>query len=122
MRSGVGAACPFTRRDFFLEEVFLVPPAFRVVVPVVLVGAEAALLAALTWLLLDAVPCAAAAGILQLPTAIAARMHAVSVCLKSKVRITGYVRPRPSFTCRPPALRPAETPSRSGRCSYGGAL
>src|SRR5208283_48240 len=89
MRSAVGAACPFSLRGLFLDELFPDLPTFLVVVPVVFAWAAPALLAGLLWFVLDALFCAAAAGILQLPAVIAARIHAVIVCLQRKVRMSG---------------------------------
>src|SRR5208337_1641997 len=98
MRSGAGAACPFSRRDLFLDEPFPDLVDFLAAVADGLAWNEPVLLAAPLRLVFAAVLCAAAAGILQLPAAIAAIIHPVSVCLQSKVRMSGYMRPRLSVT------------------------
>src|SRR5271157_4904174 len=90
MRSGAGAACPFTRRDLFLDELFPDLLDFLAVAPVVLEWTTLRLLVALLWLMFDAVFCAATAGKLAPPAAIAARIQPASVCLQSKVRMSGY--------------------------------
>src|SRR5271157_6664708 len=89
MRSGVGAVCPFTRRDLFLDELFPDLLDFLAVVPVVLAWAASALLVVLLWLVLDALFCAAAAGSVPPPAASAARIQPASVCLPRKVRMSG---------------------------------
>src|SRR5208282_5236920 len=67
MRSGAGAACPFTRRDLFLDELFPDLLDFLAVAPVVLEWTTLRLLVALLWLMFDAVFCAATAGKLPPP-------------------------------------------------------
>src|SRR5208283_2952646 len=106
MRSGVGAACPFTRFDLFLEELFPDLLDFPGVVPAGLGWDALALLGVVLWLLLAGALCAAAAGRVKPPAAVAARIHPISDCLQSKVRITGLMRRR-SITCRRPEQRPA---------------
>lgn len=64
MRSGVGAACPFTRFVLFLDELFTYLEDFLAVVPVVW-GWDR--LAALLWLVVADAICAAAAGRLKPP-------------------------------------------------------
>src|SRR5208283_1491752 len=73
----------------FLDELFPDLLVFLAVGPVVLAWAVAALPAALLWLVLDALFCAAAAGSVTLPAAIAARIQPASVCLPRKVRMSG---------------------------------
>jgi len=87
MRSGAGSACPFTRFDFFLEVLLLDLPDLPGVVPFVFEWAALALLPVLLWLLLAGALCAAAAGRVKPPAAIAARIHPASDCLESKVRM-----------------------------------
>jgi hypothetical protein len=109
MRSCVGAACPFTRFDRRLDELFPDLLVLLTLVPADLVWVVPLPLAVLLWLVLAGALCAAAAGSVKPPAAVAARIHPTSACLERNVRMSGLMRLCP-LTCRRPAQRPAETP------------